>query len=296
MEVNKDMGLASPAAPCYNRRNRLNKSGTLKEEGLMNEFILPIITISLSGLITIGGAIFNYNLNQRSKRLDEQRQRQLEAEKLAARYAKPLLQAAYELEGRLGSILVEERNGRLWLWPDWKADPENTKLPPVTFDYYLKSTLYLIGQFFAWIDIMKKEEIFLPLSDKMVNQKFQTLLENCIKAFSDSRVAPGIAIFRQQQRAIGEQMSEESDKDKTLRCVSYSTFVDKYEQDARYRRWFEPAEGLVLKIERESDPRMQRLHAIADQLKHFKQFINTQMGIQIAEERMPVGALEARTN
>jgi|GEM_PF-5957831 len=263
---------------------------------MSEDFTLPIITIALSGLITIGGAVFNYNLNQRSKRLDEQRQRQAEAERLAARYAKPLLQAAYELEGRLGSILDEKRNGRLWLWPNWQPDPDNTDLPPVTFDYYLKSTLYLIGQFFAWIDIMKKEEIFLPLSDKMVNQKFQTLLENCIKAFSDSRVAPGIAIFRQQQRAIGEQMSEESTKDKTLRCASYSTFVDKYEQDERYRRWFEPAESLVLKIEREGDPRMKRLHAITDQLGHFKQFINTQMGIQIAEERMPVGAVERHTN
>lgn len=259
----------------------------------MNEFILPIITIALSGLITIGGAVFNYNLTQRSKRLDEERQRQEEAEKLAARYAKPLLQAAYELEGRLESVLDEARMGRRWLWPDWQPTP----IIPITFDYYLKSSLYLIGQFFAWIDIMKKEEIFLPLSDKAINQEFQTLLENCIKAFSDSRVAPGVAIFRHQQRAIGEQMSEESDKDKTLRCISYSTFVDNYEQNERYRRWFEPAESLILKIEREGDSRMDRLRAVTAQLKHFKHFINTKMGIQLAEEqRLPASALEARSS
>jgi hypothetical protein len=262
----------------------------------MDSLLLPIITITLSGLITIGGAVFNYTLNQRSKRLDEARQRQAEAERLAARYAKPLLQAAYELEGRLESILDEKRNGRLWLWPNWQPDPSNVELPPVTFDYYLKSTLYLIGQFFAWIDIMKKEEIFLPLSDRAVNQEFQTLLEDCIKAFSDSRVASGPAIFRQQQRAIGEQMSELSDKDKTLRCISYSTFVDKYEQDERYRRWFEPAETLVLKIEREGDPRMKRLQSIILQLKHFKQFINTRMGIQIAEQRVPLSAMESHVH
>ncbi|HEY7348701.1 MAG TPA: hypothetical protein VH599_10335 [Ktedonobacterales bacterium] len=262
----------------------------------MNEFILPIITIALSGLITIGGAVFNYNLTQRSKRLDEQRQRQAEAERLAARYAKPLLQAAYELEGRLEAILDEKRNGRLWLWPNWQPDPTNAELPPLTFDYYLKSSLYLIGQFFAWIDIMKKEEIFLPLSDKAINQEFQTLLDNCIKAFSDSRVASGVAIFRQQQRAIGEQMSEESAKDRTLHCASYSTFVDKYEQDERFRRWFEPAESLILQIEREGDPRMKRLQAITLQLKHFKHFINTKMGIQIAEQRLPTSAMEAQAS
>lgn len=246
---------------------------------------LPILAIILSGLITLAGAIFNYYLNQRSKRLDEERKRQEEAEKLAARYAKPLLQAAYELEGRLESILHEERFGRLWLWPNWQPGPEHGPMAPVTFDYYLKSTLYLIGQFFAWIDIMKKEEIFLPLSDRAVNQEFQTLLENCVKAFSDSRIAAGAAIFRQQQRAIGEQMSEEAGKEKTLRCISYSTFVETYEQNERFRRWFEPVESLILQIEHEGDPRMKRLHAIAIRLKSFKHFINTRMGIQIAEQR-----------
>ena len=261
----------------------------------MDSATLPVIAIVLSGLITVGGTVFNYFLNQREKRLDEERQRQAEAEKLAARYAKPLLQAAYELEGRLESILDEKRNGRLWLWPNWEPDPNNTELPPVTFDYYLKSTLYLIGQFFAWIDIMKKEEIFLPLSDRAINQEFQTLLEDCIKAFSDSRVASGPAIFRQQQRAIGEQMSEES-KDKTLRCVSYSTFVDDYEQNERYRRWFEPAESLVLKIEREGDPRMKRIQAVILQLKQFKQFINSKMDIRIVEQRVSASAFAAKTN
>ena len=250
------------------------------------ETALPIIAIILSGVITLGGAIFNYYLNQRSKRLDEERKRQVEAEKLAARYAKPLLQAVYELEGRLESILHEERNGRLWLWPNWQPDPDDINMPPVTYDYYLKSTLYLIGQFFAWIDIMKKEEIFLPLSDREVNREFQTHLEECIKAFSDSRVAPGAAIFRQQQRAIGEEMSEESGPEKTLRCISYSTFVENYEQNERYRRWFEPAESLILQIEREGDPRLKRLQAITLQLKRFKEFINSKMGIQITEQRM----------
>ncbi len=252
-----------------------------------NNLTLPILTISLSGLITIAGAVFNFYLNQRSKRLDEARKRQEEAEKLVARYAKPLLMAAWELEGRLESILMEERSGRRVLWPDWQP-PANW---PVTHGYYFQSTLYLIGQLFAWIDIMKKEEIFLPLSNKEVNRQFQQLLDDCVKAFSDSRVAPGTMIFRHQQRAIGEQMSEPSDKDKTMRCISYSTFVERYEQDERYRRWFEPAEALIVKLEREGDPRMQRLQVIAAQLKRFIQFVNTRMGIEVIEERLSVEAL-----
>jgi hypothetical protein len=253
--------------------------------------LLPIVAIILSGLITIGGTIFNYYLNQRSKRLDEEHQRQVEADKLAARYAKPLLQAAWELQGRLRNVL--ERNGpeRQVLHPDW-TPPDSW---PITHDYYLKSTLYMIGQFFAWIDIMKKEEIFLPLSSKEVNQKFLSLLDNCIKSFSDSRVAPGAAIFRQEQRAIGEQMSELSDKDKTLRCVSYSTFVDSYEQDERYRRWFAPALNLVLSLgDDETDPRVARLKALYEHLQHFIHFVNTQMGIQLADERPSIKFVEGQ--
>jgi hypothetical protein len=248
---------------------------------------LPIITITLSGLITIGGAVFNYYLNRRSKRLDEERQRQEEAEKLAARYAKPLLLAAWELQGRLKNVLESKDRERQVLSPDWKPPADW----PITHEYYLKSTLYMIGQFFAWIDIMKKEEMFLPLSNKQVNQEFQALLDNCIKAFSDSRVAPGQAIFRQEQRAIGEQMSEKSDKDKTLRCISYSTFVENYEQNERYRRWFEPAEKLVLSLgDSEKDPRVKRLKVINAQLHSFIHFINTQMGIQLAEEHLSASA------
>ena len=251
----------------------------------MGELTLPIITITLSGLITIGGAIFNYYLNQRSKRLDEARQRQAEAEKLVARYAKPLLQAAWELQGRLRNVLESKDRERKVLGPDWTPPAEW----PITHDYYLKSTLYMIGQLFAWIDIMKKEEIFLPLSTRQVNLEFQSLLDDCVKAFSDSRIAAGASIFRQQQRAIGEQMSELSDKDKTLRCVSYSTFVENYEQNERYRRWFEPALNLVLSLgDDEADPRVKRLKVLYTHLQRFIHFVNTEMGIQLAEERPPV--------
>jgi hypothetical protein len=41
-----------------------------------------------------------------------------------------------------------------------------------------------------------------------------------------------------------------------------------------------------LQIEREGDPRMKRIQAITLQLKRFKEFINTKMGIQITEQRM----------
>ncbi len=258
-----------------------------------NNLLLPIITITLSGLITIGGAVFNYTLNQRSKRMDEARQRQAEAERLAARYAKPLLQAAWELQGRLRNVLEGDGPERKVLNPEWTPPADW----PITHEYYLKSTLYMIGQFFAWIDIMKKEEIFLPLSNKQVNLEFQSRLEDCIRAFLDSRIAPGAAIFRQQQRAIGEQMSEESSKDKTLHCISYSTFVENYEQNERYRRWFEPAVNLVLSLgDDETDPRVKRLKVVYTHLQRFIHFVNTQMGIQLAEERAPAKAVEAHVH
>ncbi|HEY7127269.1 MAG TPA: hypothetical protein VH540_25275 [Ktedonobacterales bacterium] len=241
---------------------------------------LSLITITLSGTITIGGAVFNYYLNRRAKEKDEAAKRREEAEKLVQRYAKPLVLAASELHDRVESVLNEERLGRLALWPDWKPAPDQAQ---TTHDYYLKSTLYLIGQFFAWVDIMKKEEIFLPLSDKEINLAFQSILDGCVKAFSDSRIARGPAIFKHQQRAIGEKMSEETGKEKALRCISYSSFVEKYEQDEQYRRWFAPVEALITQLEREGDPRMQRLEALDHQLERFTRFVTQKMGIQTTE-------------
>jgi hypothetical protein len=241
---------------------------------------LSLITITLSGTITLGGAVFNYYLNRRAKEKDEQTKRREEAERLVLRYAKPLVESASELQNRLESILHEERLGRQTLWPDWKPAPDQAQ---TTHDYYFKSTLYLIGQFFAWVDVMKKEEIFLPLSDKEINLAFQSILNGCVGAFSDSRVARGPAIFKHQQRAVGEKMSEESSKDKTLHCISYSSFVEKYEQDEQYRRWFEPVVALIFQLEREGDPRMQRLEAISHQLERFVRFVTLKMGIQAME-------------
>ena len=101
----------------------------------------------------------------------------------------------------------------------------------------------------------------------------------------------------QQQRAIGEQMSEESSKDKTLHCISYSTFVENYEQNERYRRWFEPAVNLVLSLgDDETDPRVKRLKVVYTHLQRFIHFVNTQMGIQLAEERAPAKAVEAHVH
>lgn len=250
----------------------------------MTDQLLSILTIALSGLITIGGTIFNYYLTRRSKRLDDEQQRQADAEKLTARYAKPLLQAAWELEGRLKDFLLEDPHYRRALKPDWQPPAEW----PVTHEYYLQSTIYTIGQFFAWIDIMRKEEIFLPLSNKEVNRKFQEHLNLCCKAFSNSRVAPGPSIYRPQQRAIGEQMSELSPKDETLRCIGYSTFVSNYQNNSEYRSWFAPIEALILSLELEGDPRIKRIEAITTQLHHFVHFINTQMGIQLIEERQSI--------
>lgn len=247
----------------------------------MSELLLSILTIGLSGLITIGGTIFNYYLNRRSKRLDEEHQRQEEAEKLAARYAKPLLLAAWELEGRLKDLLQEEPRYRMALKPTWQP-PDDW---PVTHEYYLISTVYTIGQFLAWADILKKEETFLPLSKKGANQKFQEYLEGCRRALSGSRIAPGPFIPSPQQRAIGEQMSEKAGKDKMLRCINYSTFVSNYRKNEEFHSWFAPVEALILNIELEDDPRIKRIAAVTTQLHHFIHFVNTEMSIRLIEER-----------
>ncbi len=86
-------------------------------------------------------------------------------------------------------------------------------------------------------------------------------------------------------------MSEKSAKEETLRCIGFSTFVSRYRKDEEYRSWFAPIEALILNLEREGDSRVKRIEKVTAQLHNFIHFVNTQMGVQLIEERKYARAL-----
>ena len=81
------------------------------------------------------------------------------------RWANPILDSVNSLRGRLDNILYSA--GYLALDPDYKnlTNPDWS----ITYDYFMNSSLYLFGQYFAWIRMMRLQlnfELFETQDEK----------------------------------------------------------------------------------------------------------------------------------
>ncbi|HET8913951.1 MAG TPA: hypothetical protein VFN23_20930, partial [Ktedonobacteraceae bacterium] len=91
--------------------------------------------------------------------------------------------------------------------------------------YYITSTTFLIAQFFAWQEILRRKAAMLDY------YKLMNYLSVVGRSFSDG--LPGLQIFYLEQREIGENMlasSPPSDED-LYTCLGYSDFKKLLEKD-----------------------------------------------------------------
>jgi hypothetical protein len=81
------------------------------------------------------------------------------------RWANPILGAVKQLEGRLKNILEEDgylalsKSYEQFVNPSWS----------ISYEYFINSTLFLFGQYFAWVQMLQEElsfELFQTQQDK----------------------------------------------------------------------------------------------------------------------------------
>ena len=90
-----------------------------------------------------------------------------EAEAVLARYREPLLAAAYELQGRIYNILQLKFLPRYYL-----AGDQDQK------SYAVQNTLYVVGQYFGWSEILRREIQFLSFSDSKRTRSVAVCVSN----------------------------------------------------------------------------------------------------------------------
>jgi hypothetical protein len=152
----------------------------------------PTIVAVVAAIASITGAV----IARRGSRDSGLAVAELHAETRALapveRYQAPLVRAAYDLQSRLFNIL---ERGLLSA-----PDPQR--------EYVEVSTLWLIGQYFGWQEIVRREAQFLHFPDAADRQKVQQLLGNIARAFSSDSMGGGraLCIQRSEQRAMGEVM------------------------------------------------------------------------------------------
>jgi hypothetical protein len=157
------------------------------------------------------------------------RQAHREAQITLNRYREPLVASAYELQSRLFNILRQDFLDKYYVRGD-----ENQR------EYAVKNTLYLVGQYLGWTEILRRRIQFLDFGEVEETREVSRL-QNAIREVLASDKEPmgrPFMIWRGQQRAIGEQMIVREEDD--LLCLGYGSFVAQTEPT--FWQWFEQLE------------------------------------------------------
>jgi hypothetical protein len=139
----------------------------------------------------------------------------------------PLLKAADELQGKLRS-LAEEDFQEFRLIP--KTDATATNL------VNLCSTLYLFAQFWARLEILRRESFHAELTKNRQGK----LLMSFLRCLESKHVR---LVDRAWQRAIGESVFAQAKPPADV--ITFKEFVEQYEDVQRFREWVRPLEEIL---------------------------------------------------
>ncbi|MCG3113721.1 MAG: hypothetical protein MCM46_18105 [Candidatus Manganitrophus sp. SB1] len=139
--------------------------------------------------------------------------RRLEREKTVSRYREPLARAAHDLQSRLYNILAQ---GFIGLYAENRTERERS--------YVLNNTVYLIAQYFAWTEIIRRDIQHIDLGTEEETTKLARLQDNTYRLWQTDRFGSLFRVFAGEQRAIGERMIIETPRGPE--CIGYSAFLD----------------------------------------------------------------------
>jgi hypothetical protein len=190
--------------------------------------------VSLVGaVISAVGALVAVMLNRRAVTRD----RGLAADELAGRYRVPLLHAAFNLQSRLYNIGRQDFLG-IFLTGGSSSEAEYARF----------NTVYLIGQYLCWAEILRRETQLLAPLLRGRDRDIMMAMENIRYEMADSLSNPDpvLRIFRGDQRAVGEVMLTTTDEPADRigprwDCIGYAKFVQFLVDEApSMSRWIQP--------------------------------------------------------
>jgi hypothetical protein len=201
--------------------------------------------------------------------LEERRQRSDKAarlEQVMSRYRDPLLNAAFDLQSRIYNLIANA------YWKKIRSGDEDEQ------DYAVKSTLFVVAQYFAWAEALRRGVQFLDLGELQRNQDLAGRLEAIRNALATDRFGSEFRIFRAHQRAIGEVMLEATPdaeaEGNRWECLGYASFCAKLDQDGSFRTWFERLDRDVRDLAAGPDEARARLVALQNALIDLLDFLD----------------------
>ncbi len=188
----------------------------------MDKTQIPSLIAAIAAIL---GAVIAYWGGLSTKRVEAQlalqkaeAERRAETERTARKFREPLGRAAYDLQSRLYNIIKSN-----FLNAYLKHGDERTKL------YVIKNTLFVIAQYFAWTELVRREIQFIDLGADEQTRKLTELQDNIYTIWQTSGYDdPLFRIFAGEQRAIGERLIREGPSGPE--CMGYASFLDFYKE------------------------------------------------------------------
>jgi hypothetical protein len=228
-----------------------------------------LVVVVLAALVSVASAALSVfaglRTTQTGHRLAmerEERLRQLQLADVVSRFREPMLQAAIDLQSRLFNIVQKRFLQRYYFTSESERE------------YAVSNTLFVVAEYLAWVEILRREIQYLDLGDIEENRALATLLERITTLFLSDATDDPFRLFRGEQRAIGELMlvTRLSDGRVDLDCLGYAAFIEKLD-DARFARWFARLRDDIEHLAQGDDMRDRRIrqiqHALIDLIDFF---------------------------
>ena len=177
----------------------------------MDKTLIPSI---ISAVVAVGAAVIAIWGQVRVKRVEAdlalqkaEADRRAETERLERKFREPLGRAAYDLQCRLFNIVARPddehpQRGR-FLDIYLRGGDERTR------NYAVTNTLFLIAQYFAWTELVRREIQFIDLGADEQTRQLTWLQDNIYSTWQSDEHGPLLRIFAGEQRAIGERLIRE---------------------------------------------------------------------------------------
>jgi hypothetical protein len=232
-----EVGVGAPRGGTPTSDASLDRSGTNsdKNESHVQERALCVSTQTLISLISAAVALASALLSlygiRLAHRLRAQRESQNKEELVAdlmARYRDPLLRAAFDLQSKLFNVVTRRFLPIYYVdGADWERE------------YAVENTLYVLGQYLGWVEILRRDVQFLDLRDVQRNARLVERLDAISYCMlTDALPDPVFRLFLGEQRAIGEVMMQRGGDGERSEVMGYASFVAR-RQDASFSRWFD---------------------------------------------------------
>jgi hypothetical protein len=162
--------------------------------------------------------------------------RRTESQRLIDKYSDPLLLAAMDLQSRIFNIIEHD------FLKNYPGGPSRR-------EFVILWTIFLFGQYFSWVWILRYQIQYLKFSTDKGTRNLAMALNSIRDAFRSNahdEYRHYFMLWYGQQIGIGEVMSVTNENSKELVCMGYAQFEARYrsekEEDKKFTHWFKPVE------------------------------------------------------